>query len=135
PRTVSATVQIPQTPVSAGRGATVHQCPLRGSHHTIAGHDQLFLAGPDLYAAGHTLGLLGSGTERRPFLPCGRRAIDRPSDFAGGISVLWGNGRLLPGPEASARSVFLERGPSDRACVRERRRPAVAVEIPPRLRL
>ena len=98
----------------------VQQCPLGGGRRASADGDQRVLVGQDLFAAGHAVGLPGSGPECRPFLPCGSRSLDRPSDFAGAMSVLCGDRRLLPGQEASARRVLLERGPSDGTCVGER---------------
>ena len=41
------------------------------------------LVGPDLFAAGHAVGLLGSGLECGSFLSRGGRPLDRPSSVAG----------------------------------------------------
>ena len=76
-----------------------------------------------------------SGPESRPFLPRGSCAVNRSPGFAGAMSLLCRDWRLLPGQKASARNVLLERSPSNRTCVREKHQSPVAMESPPRLRL
>ena len=74
------------------------------------GHDVVArLARSRLFAIDHWASLV------RPF--------QAASDFAGAMSVLCGDRRLLPGQEASARRVLLGRGPPDWTCAGHQRRP------------
>jgi hypothetical protein len=56
-----------------------------------------------------------------PFVSRCGRAVDRPPDFAGAMSVLWGDRCLLPSQEASTRRVFLGRGSPNRAGIGNQR--------------
>ena len=91
------------------------------------------LEGPNLFAAGHAVGLSEPGAERGPFLPRRRRSLDRPPDFAGRKPMLRTNGRLLPGAQTTAREVLLRRGLFGRSRVGRQGRSTVAVERSTRL--
>jgi len=79
----------------------VHKRPLGPDRLASTDSDQRVLAGQNLFAAGHVVGLFRSGPECGPFLSCGGCPFDRPSSFAGTTSLLRGDGCLLPGKKAS----------------------------------
>ena len=79
-----------------------------------------------------TLWVSRPSLECRPVTPCGGCLIRRCLADSG---VLCRDRRLLPGQKASAGRVLLGRGSPDWAGAGNQRGQAVAMEIPPRLRL
>ena len=78
---ISTTGAFSPTAVSSGREFTLHQRPVRGSGQASVDSVQGVLDRQNLFAAGHLVGLSGSGLECGLVLPGCRRTLDRPSRF------------------------------------------------------
>ena len=128
-------VRFLQTPISSGWQFTIHECPLGSDRFASTDSDRRLLGGQDLFAAGYVVGLLRSGFECGSFMSRCSCSLDCPSSVAGPASVLCGDRRLLPSQKASPGEVFLGRGSPDRPRVGNQRRPSLAVETAPSLRL
>ena len=72
------------------------------------------LARPNLFAAGHAMGVPRASAEPRSFLSRGRRSPDCSSRRRWATSLLSGNRRLLPSEKATARRVLMQRSPAKR---------------------
>ena len=110
PRIDSAVGEFPATTVSSGRRLAVYGRALGGSRLTSNDSNWHVLEGQNLHATRDALGVPGTGSQRRPVLPCRGGPADCASRLPGSETVQLGDGGLLPGEEAAVGAILLDRG-------------------------